>query len=201
MHALPMRIFYVPIDTYMHCTHLFAGDATTAERLRRRASRPRTADMIEDFAVLEAELQRLYGKQRVLPGRTALTEEGRVDVYRAIVAHGGSNMVAARMGWALPWRPRKPRGYWDSRVNVRREMMDFIAEQGLFPGALPKKMALRRAGRSDLEKAVERWGGVARLASELGLEPPSEALQQRWSQFLNDLQEVTGRQGDDVRIV
>lgn len=77
--------------------------------------------------------------------------------------------------------------------------MDFIAEQGLFPGALPKKMALRRAGRSDLEKAVERWGGVARLASELNLEPPSEALQQRWSQFLGDLQEVTGREGDDVR--
>lgn len=107
--------------------------------------------------------------------------------------------MAERMGWALPWRPRKPRGYWDSRVNVRREMMDFIAEQGLFPGALPKKMALRRAGRSDLEKAVERWGGVARLAAELGLEPPSEAIQQRWSQFLSDLQEVTGREGQDVR--
>ncbi len=53
------------------------GDAATAERLRKRATRPRVSDMIEDFAVLAAEMQRLYGKQRVLPGRTALTEEGR----------------------------------------------------------------------------------------------------------------------------
>jgi len=89
----------------------------------------------------------------------------------AIGAAGGFAAAAAATGLGLSpeRRARKPRGYWDSLENVSREMRSFVAEQGLDPGVLPSKAAMLAAGRFDLAKLPERWGGAPGLAAELGL--------------------------------
>ena len=53
------------------------GEAGRAAVLRRRSSRPRLADMLEDFTILAAELERCYGRERALPSRTVLRDSNR----------------------------------------------------------------------------------------------------------------------------
>lgn len=66
---------------------------------------------------------------------TLLMWGSRSDLEKAIAAHGGPVAVAQQLGWRLAYKQRKPRGYWDSLPNVRRELDDFIEENGLDPGA------------------------------------------------------------------
>ena len=54
-----------------------AGEAERAAILRRRSTRPRLADMVDDFTVLRAELQRCFGDKKVLPSREAMRDINR----------------------------------------------------------------------------------------------------------------------------
>lgn len=51
-----------------------------------------------------------------------------------MAAHGGPKAVAEKMGWSLKGKSRKPKGYWDSMINVKQEIDGFIKEQGMKPG-------------------------------------------------------------------
>lgn len=56
-----------------------SGEAAAAAALRRKLERPPLADMVEDFGVLVAELERCFGADRVLPSRSELREMNRCD--------------------------------------------------------------------------------------------------------------------------
>jgi hypothetical protein len=144
------------------------GEPARAAALRRRAERPRLPDMLDDARLLAAELRRCYGAAGALPTREELREAGRTDLEKAIAAHGGPAAVAERLGWAQRARARKPRGFWDALPNVRAEVDDFCDEAGLPRGTMPLKNDFVRAGRFDIARAVERWGGLFALAEELG---------------------------------
>ncbi len=65
--------------------------------------RPRLADMVEDFSVLAAELERCFGGTGVMPTRVQLRAIQRSDLEKAITAHGGSAAVSKNMGWRLAY--------------------------------------------------------------------------------------------------
>lgn len=54
-----------------------SGEVAAAAALRRKLQRPPLADMVEDYGVLVAELERCFGADRVLPSRSDLREMNR----------------------------------------------------------------------------------------------------------------------------
>ncbi|KAL4425806.1 hypothetical protein ABPG75_009822 [Micractinium tetrahymenae] len=173
-----------------------AGEAAAAAALRRKLERPPLADMVEDFGVLVAELDRCFGANRVLPSRSQLREMNRSDLEKAISAHGGPTVVAQQLGWKLKAKSRRPKGYWDSPENVRAELDEFIEEQGLSPGVMPAKNDFIRAGRYDIARAVERWGGLYELAEELGYAVETRKPgTSEWQEHISEVAASTGLSG------
>ena len=66
---------------------------------------------------------------------------------RAINAHGGFGAVAGQIGWNMAYIPKRPRGYWDSILNVKSEVDEFIQANGLQPGMVPSLRDVRGADR------------------------------------------------------
>ena len=54
-----------------------AGEASRAATLRRRSARPRLSDMVDDFTVLCAELERCFGDKKLLPTRETMRDMNR----------------------------------------------------------------------------------------------------------------------------
>jgi hypothetical protein len=54
-----------------------AGEASRAATLRKRSARPRLSDMVDDFTVLCAELERCFGDKKLLPTREAMRDMNR----------------------------------------------------------------------------------------------------------------------------
>jgi hypothetical protein len=52
---------------------------------------------------------------------------------------------------------------------MRREIEEFNVEYGTEPGCMPQRRALETAGRYDLARSMEKWGGQAEVASLVGL--------------------------------
>lgn len=67
---------------------------------------------------------------------------------RAISAHGGFGAVAGQIGWDMAYIPKRPRGYWDSILNVKSEVDEFIKVNGSQPGVVPSLREVRGADRS-----------------------------------------------------
>lgn len=174
-----------------------AGESAAATALRRKVERPSLSDMVDDFAVLVAELERCFGTNGVLPTRSELREMNRSDLEKAISAHGGPTVVAQQLGWKLKAKGRRPKGYWDSPENVRAELDEFIEEQGLPPGIMPAKNDFVRAGRYDIARAVERWGGLYELAGELGYAVTGSRKPgfSEWQEHISELAASTGLSG------
>jgi len=153
-----------------------------------------------DPEALRAQLLALgFGADGVMPSRQQLRQlsagAGGSAVEAAVVAAGGFAAAAALLGWRLGYKPRKPRGYWDRLENVRREIEAFIAERGLEPGVMPSKGTFAAAGRTDLARLAERWGGTASLADELGLLPARAADTtgvRRWNAHVAATRAATG---------
>ncbi len=137
---------------------------------RASTGKPRLADMMRDFSLLQAELEASgYGAAKKIPTRKELRADGRSDLDKCISAHGGRAQVAARMGWQTDGRVRKPRGYWDSLDNLKSEIDEFTASSDdSQDGVLPLKAAMVNSGRYDLARAIEKWGGMSAVAEQLG---------------------------------
>ena len=79
----------LPAAPHVSCTVTcaVAGEVDRAALLRRseRAERPRLTDMARDFGLLAAELERVYGEQRLLHSRAQLraAQRGDLDKVRA----------------------------------------------------------------------------------------------------------------------
>ena len=135
---------------------------------RTSAGKPRLAEMMRDFSVLQAELEASrYSGTRTIPTRKELRADGRSDLDKSISAHGGRAQVAARMGWATSGRVRKPRGFW-TLDNLKRELDSFLISSDLPPDIMPTKATIVERGRFDLVKAIEKFGGVSEVALQLG---------------------------------
>lgn len=173
-----------------------SGEFGKASVARKQMSKPRTAEMINSFTVLAMELKRNFGATKTLPNRASLRDIGRSDLEKAIAAHGGPATVAERLGWKLQARTRKPRGYWSSLENVKNEIDEFIEESGLEPGVMPLKNDFVRAGRYDLARAVERWGGIGELTTELGYySTSSSSSNTEWQAHVSYVAAKTGLSG------
>ena len=161
-------------------------------------ARPRLADLADDFGLLAAELEAEFGTggaTRDFPTRAALRAAGRSDLEKAIAAHGGPAAVAARLGWPLPYRERKPRGYWADDAAVEAELAAFIAEAGLPPATMPSKTDMVRAGRHDLARVAERRGGLFAVAAAVGYRMPTRAGASAWAEHVASVAAETGLSG------
>ncbi|GMH39940.1 hypothetical protein BSKO_07844 [Bryopsis sp. KO-2023] len=146
----------VPMDIYSLAS--FKGQA------------PPTTMLVEDFNLVRALLEARYGGGgNYVPTRAELRADNMSGLEKAIAAHGGHAKVAEKMGWRLKHKTRRPRGYWQSMDNIHTEIMEFIEMHDLAPGVMPTKGDLRRVGRNDLRRAIERSGGFNEVAGKLGL--------------------------------
>ncbi|MBN2474336.1 MAG: hypothetical protein JXB62_06995 [Pirellulales bacterium] len=84
---------------------------------------------------------------------------------------------------------RKPRGYWKSLDNVTREVLRFVAEQGV-PRTMPGSKELREAGQGSLVIAIHKYhGGFQQVARRLHLTMPRKA-KAYWKDFENVKREI-----------
>ena len=125
----------------------------------------------DNFSNLKSELLTFTQEQGtlgVMPTIEELRQAKRHDLANAIAKQGGYSVVAERLG--LKWfYTRKSPAYWHDFANVERELVAFINEYGTL-GIMPTKEELKKAGRSDLESAVNKHGGFSVVAERLGLE-------------------------------
>eukprot|EP00884_Botryococcus_braunii_P019685 jgi/Botrbrau1/63/Bobra.0022s0056.1 len=171
------------------------GEQLKADALRM-SKRPTLSDMQQNFEILAVELERCFGDTARLPTSTELRQLKRTDLEKAIRTHGGSGAVAAALGWDAPSR-KKPKGYWDEIENLRDEIDAFIAEAGLPPGRMPAKTDFVRAGRYDMARAIERWGGIQEVADALQYQLVTWRLSQytEWSAHVAEVAAQTGLSG------
>lgn len=165
--------------------------------ISRSWKRPKLADMMKDFTLLQAELEMTYGDTQTIPSRAELRAANRTDLEKALAAHGGGSIVASRMGWRYSSRSRKPRGYWNSIENVRHEIDEFIISSDLPQGIMPLKNDIIRAGRFDLARAVEKWGGISDVASQLGYgtTQSTSGPVSEWQEHVSQTAAATGLSG------
>ncbi|XP_024517251.1 uncharacterized protein LOC9663170 isoform X1 [Selaginella moellendorffii] len=126
-----------------------------------------------DIKVLERELEGFVakaGKERVMPVRAELRKNGRVDLEKAIRRFGGFRSIAERLNMSLAYKRRKPRGFWQNSENLKREIQLFQKKLRSDPSRMPSRRTLERAGRYDIARALEKWGGLHEVAKVLNLQ-------------------------------
>ncbi|KAG8061708.1 hypothetical protein GUJ93_ZPchr0003g18640 [Zizania palustris] len=135
--------------------------------------RPKVPGLQKDIEVLKSELQRFiakYGQDGFMPKRKHLRLHGRVDIEKAITRMGGFRRIASIMNLSLSYKNRKPRGYWDNLENLQEEIRQFQKSWGMDPAYMPSRKSFERAGRYDIARALEKWGGVQEVSLLLSLE-------------------------------
>ena len=81
--------------------------------------------------------------------------------------------------------PYTAKGYWEEFSNLKRELLTFIKEHGT-PGMMPTQPELKKAGRSDLHRAIWKHGGSPGVAGKIGLELAFKRKQTGyWEDFSN----------------
>ncbi|KAK3233777.1 hypothetical protein CYMTET_55942 [Cymbomonas tetramitiformis] len=174
----------------------------TVEEMRRESlngSKRRRSLANCTFEELKAELEKSYGGPGVMPRRAELRQAGRVDLEKAITAAGGFPAVANKLGWRLAYKERKPRGYWTSLANVRLEIENVIEDLGTDPEMMPTRRELEGAGRYDILRAMDKWGGSAGLASALGLQTQGPRKgKTAWNVHVSEVRAKTGLKGRDM---
>jgi hypothetical protein len=115
--------------------------------------------------VVEAELKRLIGKQKMSPPQRAFEQAGLASMLRSINRHEGAAYWAGRLGveQRAALGHAQPRYWTDERI--RRELKRFCRGRDVWP----TETEFIEAGKRLLYCAASRNGGVARWAAELGL--------------------------------
>lgn len=135
--------------------------------------RPKVPGLQKDIEVLKSELENFiakYGQDGFMPKRKHLRSHGRVDIEKAITRMGGFRKIASIMNLSLSYKNRKPRGYWDNLENLQEEISRFQKSWGMDPSYMPSRKSFERAGRYDIARALEKWGGVQEVSRLLSLE-------------------------------
>ncbi|KAK3035266.1 hypothetical protein RJ639_034703 [Escallonia herrerae] len=134
--------------------------------------RTRVPGLQRDFEVLKQELLAFileHGQQGFMPMRKQLRKHGRVDIEKAITRMGGFRRVASLMDLCLAYKHRKPKGYWDNLENLEEEINRFQRSWGMDPSFMPSRKSFERAGRYDIARALEKWGGLHEVSRLLAL--------------------------------
>ncbi|XP_075084094.1 uncharacterized protein LOC107820383 [Nicotiana tabacum] len=134
--------------------------------------RPKVPGLQRDIEVLKAELLAFiseHGQEGFMPMRKQLRNHGRVDIEKAITRMGGFRRIASLMNLSLAYKHRKPKGYWDSLENLQEEISRFQTNWGMDPSYMPSRKSFERAGRYDIARALEKWGGLHEVSRLLSL--------------------------------
>ncbi|KAK9096049.1 hypothetical protein Sjap_021546 [Stephania japonica] len=134
--------------------------------------RPRVPGLQRDVEVLKTELLSFisqYGQEGFMPMRKQLRSHGRVDIEKAITRMGGFRRIASMMNLSLAYKHRKPKGYWDNLENLQEEISRFQKSWGMDPTYMPSRKSFERAGRYDIARALEKWGGLHEVSRLLSL--------------------------------
>ncbi|KAJ4749091.1 polyketide cyclase/dehydrase/lipid transporter [Rhynchospora pubera] len=141
---------------------------------RTNSRRPRVPGLQTDMEILKSEILEFistYGQEGFMPLRKQLRLHGRVDIEKAITKMGGFRKVAWLMNLSLAYKDRKPNGYWDSLDNLHLEIRRFQSNWGMDPAYMPSRKSFERAGRYDIARALEGWGGLLEVSRLLSLQP------------------------------
>ncbi|VAH97277.1 uncharacterized protein LOC125530192 [Triticum urartu] len=136
--------------------------------------RSKVPGLQKDIEVLKSELGSFiakHGQNGFMPKRKHLRTHGRVDIEKAITRMGGFRKIATLMNLSLSYKNRKPRGYWDNLENLQEEIGRFQKNWGMDPSYMPSRKSFERAGRYDIARALEKWGGIQEVSRLLSLEP------------------------------
>nr|XP_010912051.1 uncharacterized protein LOC105038057 isoform X1 [Elaeis guineensis] len=164
----------VPVSNYVHvieskpAEQVSTSDVSAAP-LRQR---PKVPGLQRDIEVLKAELMSFisrYGQDGFMPMRKQLRMHGRVDIEKAITRMGGFRKIANMMNLSLAYKRRKPSGYWDNLENLQEEIRRFQKNWGMDPAYMPSRKSFERAGRYDIARALEKWGGLQEVSRLLSL--------------------------------
>ncbi|WCJ37722.1 Polyketide cyclase / dehydrase and lipid transport protein [Euphorbia peplus] len=115
------------------------------------------------------EIDKEHGQEGFMPMRKQLRLHGRVDIEKAITRMGGVRRIASIMNLSLAYKGRKPKGYWDNLENLQEEISRFQRSWGMDPSYMPSRKSFERAGRYDIARALEKWGGLHEVSRLLTL--------------------------------
>jgi hypothetical protein len=144
----------------------------------------------QDFANVRHEILAYvaeHGTAGAMPTITELRHDGHSNLVAAIHKyHGSFHQVAGRLHLSMA---RKPRGYWKDLSNVKRELLEFVADQGA-RGTMPTVGELRRAGYANLVSAIHEYhGDFHQVARQLNLSL-SHKPKGYWKDFANVKREL-----------
>lgn len=149
-----------------------AGQNSDSNSLYSPRQRPKVPGLQRDIEVLKAELLAFifeHGQEGFMPMRKQLRKHGRVDIEKAITRMGGFRRISSLMNLSLAYKHRKPKGYWDSFENLQEEISRFQKNWGMDPSYMPSRKSFERAGRYDIARALEKWGGLHEVSRLLSL--------------------------------
>ncbi|XP_059624499.1 uncharacterized protein LOC132267351 isoform X2 [Cornus florida] len=161
--------------------------------------RPRVPGLRRDIEILKAELLTFiseYGQEGFMPMRKQLRNHGRVDIEKAITRMGGFRRIASLMNLSLAYKHRKPKGYWDNLENLQEEISRFQRSWGMDPSYMPSRKSFERAGRYDIARALEKWGGLHEVSRLLSLKVRHP---NRQAKFANDKKNDYVASGDEEK--
>ncbi|GJN22726.1 hypothetical protein PR202_gb10321 [Eleusine coracana subsp. coracana] len=168
--AAPTDTYVVGID-YTEGRHSEQASVSCSSSSVKQ--RPKVPGLQKDIEVLKSELEKFiakYGQNGFMPKRKHLRSHGRVDIEKAITRMGGFRKIASIMNLSLSYKNRKPKGYWDNLENLQEEIRRFQKSWGMDPTYMPSRKSFERAGRYDIARALEKWGGVQEVSRLLSLE-------------------------------
>ncbi|KAK6152962.1 hypothetical protein DH2020_012601 [Rehmannia glutinosa] len=164
------RLTALPINRSSYSFTVEAKDSNCISSLSRQ--RPKVPGLQRDIEVLKSELLSFiseHGQEGFMPMRKQLRKHGRVDIEKAITRMGGFRRIASLMNLSLAYKHRKPKGYWDNLENLQEEINRFQRNWGMDPSYMPSRKSFERAGRYDIARALEKWGGLHEVSRLLSL--------------------------------
>jgi len=167
----------MPTITYMqskgrfdliHGIDLHGGIYKVAELMNLpRASKNKPKDYWT-YENLVAELTAYIDENALtaLPLIGDLVRAGRNDLVSAIHKHGGIHHIASKMNLKIS-SGNKPMNYWTPE-NLKAELQEFMQEYKF--ETIPLHLTLIEMGRPDIAAAIQKFGGLNKVAGQLGLE-------------------------------
>jgi len=148
-------------------------------------------NVFQEFETLEDELRAFVaerGTTNQMPKHSQLAVNGRSDLATAIHRHGGSGVVASRLGLQMS-QDHLPDHYWQDPDVMERELRACIEEHGAADTMLTWAQ-LVVCGRSDLVNGIKKYhGGIRAVTAALGLKPgrnpPSAKPRAYWREWEN----------------
>lgn len=156
-------------SSYIDATPAKLSDCSSASSSRQRS---KILGLQTDIEVLKSELLKFiseHGQEGFMPLRKQLRGQGRVDIEKAITRMGGFRRIASLMNLSLAYKHRKPKGYWDNLENLEEEINRFQKNWGMDLSFMPSRKSFERAGRYDIARALEKWGGLQEVSRLLSL--------------------------------